>query len=172
MLCFVTLIFSTVLLNTSVYGVVASQDQQCFTFMYDDSSCPESWHYWGNSCYKITETALTWSDAIDECKNLGGVLAAPSSDQENDFIVNLMPENSAVWIDCNDKEVEGRWKCREGNVEVAYRNWNDGEPNDADGGEDCAVLIEQFARNRQWDARCSRLEISLCKMAGKPVIHV
>ena len=108
MLCFVTLIFSTVLLITSVYGVVASQDQQCFTFMYDDSSCPESWHYWGNSCYKITETALTWSDAIDECKNLGGVLAAPSSDQENDFIVNLMPENSVVWIDCNDQEVEGR----------------------------------------------------------------
>ena len=83
----VFLVSFTALLESSCIGVVASQDQQCYTFMYDDSSCPESWHYWGNSCNMITETRFTWSGAKDECRNLGGVLAAPSSDQENEFIV-------------------------------------------------------------------------------------
>ena len=129
MLCFLTLIISTVLLNTSCFGVVASQDQQCYTFMYDDSSCPESWHYWGTSCYMVTGTKFAWSEARDECRNMGGVLAVPSSDQEHDVIVNLMLENTNVWIDCNDLEVEGTWECKEGNVEVSYRNGGDGEPN-------------------------------------------
>ena len=170
MLCFLTLIISTVLLNTSCFGVVASQDQQCYTFMYDDSSCPESWHYWGNSCYKITELKVTWADAKDECRNMGGVLAAPSSNQENEFIAQLVPDYW-IWIDCNDLEVEGIWKCRDGNVEVAYINWYSGEPNNAGVGEDCAVVATR--RNQQWhDASCSRKEKAIYKMAGRPVIHV
>ena len=172
MLCFVTLIFSTVLLNTSVYGVVASQDQQCFTFMYDDSSCPESWHYWGISCYKITERAFTWSDAKDKCISLGGVLAAPSSDQENEFIVELIP-TGWLWIDCTDLEAEGLWKCREGNVEVSYRNWYSGEPNNKADDEDCAVLLDTLIGRRQWlDVSCNLVKRAICKMTGVPVLHV
>ncbi|XP_071796330.1 C-type mannose receptor 2-like [Asterias amurensis] len=148
------------------------ENQQCSTFMRDDSSCPESWHSWGISCYRVTETRFTWSDAKDECRNLGGVLGAPSSDQENEFIAQLFPLDDAVWIDCNDIEDEGRWKCREGNVEVAYRNWYPGEPNNYQGDEDCAVLAS-WRNERQWhDGKCSRLEKALCKMAGRPVLHV
>ena len=65
----------------------------------------------------ITETRFTWSGAKDECRNLGGVLAAPSSDQENDFIAQVVSADW-MWIDCNDLKVEGKLKCREGNVEV------------------------------------------------------
>ena len=171
MLCLVTLILSTVLLNTSCFGVAASRDQQCFTFMYDDSSCPESWHYWGNSCYMVTETRFTWADARDECINLGGVLAVPSSDQENEFIGQLT--DGRVWIDCNDIQKEGMWKCREGKVEVAYRNWFDGEPNNSFGvGEDCAVVVAGKSSIQWYDLRCSNVERALCKMAGRPVLHV
>ncbi|XP_071795640.1 perlucin-like protein [Asterias amurensis] len=140
--------------------------------MYDDSSCPESWHYWGNSCYKITETAFTWADAKEECRNLGGVLAAPSSNQENEFIAQLVPDDW-IWIDCNDLEVEGIWKCRDDSVEVAYRNWHDGEPNNAI-EEDCAA-VAAFASwgNNQWfDRSCIISERALCKVAGRPVLHV
>ncbi|XP_033639098.1 perlucin-like protein [Asterias rubens] len=136
--------------------------------MYDDSSCPESWHYWGNSCYQITETAFTWSDAKRECRNMGGVLGVPSSDEENEFIGQLA--DGVVWIDCNDLEEEGRWKCREGNVEVAYRNWMSGEPNDVD-DEDCAFVTPR-GNNHQWfDWSCSRSVRAICKMAARPVLH-
>ena len=82
---FVFFISFTALLESCCFGEVASQDQQCSTFMSDDSSCPESWHYWGISCYRVTEKTFTWADAKDECRNLGGVLGVPSSDQENEL---------------------------------------------------------------------------------------
>ena len=169
----VLFVFLAALPDNCCFGVVASTDQECSAFIRsDDSSCPESWHYWGNSCYNITETKFTWADARDECKNLGGVLGVPSSDQENDFTVQLIPLDGAVWIDCNDLDVEGKWKCREGNVEVAYRNWCSGEPNNED-DEDCAVLANGWRNKREWhDVKCSRAESALCKMAGRPVLHV
>ena len=167
----VFLVSLTALLFSCYFGVVASQNRQCSTFISDgDSSCLESWHVWGISCYKITEKAFTWSDARDECIDLGGVLAVPSSDQENEFTAQL--SNEIVWIDCNDREVEGRWKCKEGKVEVAYLNWNPQEPNNWE-DEDCAAFYTQFWGNRQWnDLECSRLEKALCKTAGRPVLQV
>ncbi|XP_033639100.1 lactose-binding lectin l-2-like [Asterias rubens] len=129
--------------------------------MYDDSSCPESWHYWGISCYMITGTKFTWADAKEECISMGGVLAVPSSDQEHDVIVNLMLENTNVLIDCNDLQVERSWKCGEGNVEVAYRNWRSGEPNNAGEGEDCATMSTSWGTKGQWIDRrrgCGRAE--------------
>ena len=85
----VLLVTFTALLDSYCIRVVKSQDQ----------------HYWGISCYKISETKFTWSDARDECKNLGCVLAVPSSDQENEFAAQL--SDGVVWIDCNDQEVGG-----------------------------------------------------------------
>ncbi|XP_033635551.1 alpha-N-acetylgalactosamine-specific lectin-like [Asterias rubens] len=141
--------------------------------MYENPSCPESWHYWGNSCYMITETTFTWADAKDECRNLGGVLGVPSSDQENEFILQLVKHKEPVWLDCNDQEVEGNWKCREGNVEVAYRNWYSTEPNNQEGDEDCAALNKGLGNENQWhDGSCSREERALCKMADRPLLHV
>ncbi|XP_071801391.1 uncharacterized protein [Asterias amurensis] len=127
--------------DSCCFGVVAARDQQCDTFIYENSSCPESWHYWGNSCYNISETTFTWADAKDECRNLGGVLGVPSSDPEHEFIAQLIPTGGTVWLDCTDidvggtgsaerdefgltdLEVEGTLNCRESNVEVAHRNW-------------------------------------------------
>ncbi|XP_071796327.1 brevican core protein-like [Asterias amurensis] len=145
---------------------------QCFTFMSDNSSCPESWHYWGNSCYKITETRFSWSEARDECRNLGGVLCVPSSDQENDVIVNWVPDDSDVWIDCNDQEVKGIWKCREGNEEITYRNWDPTQP-DNKVNEQCVVLSKMCEMKRQWfDVSCQRHNMAVCKMAARPFLQV
>ena len=77
-----------------------------------------------------------------------------------------------LWIDCTDLEIEGRWKCREGNVEVSYRNWYYGEPNNAADAEDCAVL-DTWDRRRQWhDVSCNRVERAICKIAGRPVLQL
>ncbi|XP_071801390.1 perlucin-like protein [Asterias amurensis] len=162
----------TALLDSCCFGVVASRYEQCYTFMYENRSCPEHWHYWGISCYKITEMRFTWADARDECRNLGGVLGVPSSDPEHEFIAQLIPTGGTVWLDCNDIYVEGNWKCREGNVEVAYRNWYFTEPNNK-GDEDCAALNNGYGNESQWhDVSCSREERALCKMADRPLLHV
>ena len=103
---------------------------------------------------------------------MGGVLAAPSSNQENEFIAQLVPDYW-IWIDCNDLEVEGIWKCRDDSVEVAYRNWHDGEPNNAI-EEDCAAVAAcaTWGNNQWFDRSCIISERALCKVAGRPVLHV
>ncbi len=164
-------IFSTALLENCCFGVVASRDKRCFTFMYDNSSCPESWHLWDNSCYMTTESSFTWFKAIDECRNLGGILAAPSSTQENDLIVSLIPKGGYVWIDCTDQDVEGTWECREGNVEVTYRNWYPNEPNN-EGDEDCAIISRAVGLTEWHDVGCNWVCRVVCKMAGRPVLQV
>ena len=171
---FVLFILFTALLESCCFVVVvASGYQHCYTFMYDDSSCPESWHYLDNSCYRITDTTFTWADARDECRQLGGVLGVPSSDQENEFVRQLIPTGGTVWLDCNDIDVEGNWKCREGNVEVAYRNWYFSQPDNLDRDEDCGVLSKKWESMHQWhDLSCISTERAICKMAGRPVLHV
>lgn len=161
----------TALLDSYCVGVVASQDQRCFK--NSNSFCPEPWHHWGSSCYMITESTRSWLKAREECINLGGVLAVPSSIQENDFIVELIPENEAVWIDCNDREVEGTWECQEDNVKVTYSNWGIGEPNDDMRGEDCAVISMMPVNvKRKWnDTKCNLDHRAVCKLIRRPVLH-
>ncbi|XP_071796384.1 perlucin-like [Asterias amurensis] len=158
------------LLESYCFKVVASQYQQCSTFMSDDPSCPESWHQWGNSCYRVIESRVSLSEARDRCRQLGGVLPVPSSSQEDAFIYTLIPKGELVWLDCNDLELEGRWKCKEGNVEVSYRNWDTGEPNRHN--EHCAVYSGKASHNGWHDVECNRQEMVICKMAFRPVLHV
>ena len=129
------------LLSCFLFQVVAFQSQVCYTFV---DPCPASWHHWGNSCYRVTDSSFPWSSARDECIKFGGILAVPRSLEENDFIVTLIPDGKNSWIDCNDLETEGIWECREGNMEVTYRNWDDGEPNNLQ-QEHCAVISRYSA---------------------------
>ncbi|XP_033639036.1 galactose-specific lectin nattectin-like [Asterias rubens] len=141
--------------------------------MSHHSSCPESWHHWGDSCYRITDSNVLWSNAGDECGKLDGVLAAPSSSQENNVILDLIENNEEVWIDCNDLEVEGTWECKEGNVEVSYRNGGDGEPNNYLGNEHCALISKMYGNRRQWlDGTCDMRYSAVCKVPRKPILHV
>ena len=173
MLSRVFLILASALLDSCYFKRVASQETQCFTFMSHHSSCPESWHHWGDSCYRITDSNVLWSNAGDECGKLDGVLAAPSSSQENNVILDLIENNEEVWIDCNDLEVEGTWECKEGNVEVSYRNGGDGEPNNYLGNEHCALISKMYGNRRQWlDGTCDMRYSAVCKVPRKPILHV
>ncbi|XP_071807855.1 lectin BRA-3-like [Asterias amurensis] len=102
------------------------------------------------------------------------VLVVPTSDQENEFISQFILTYGRVWIDCNDLEVEGTVKCREGNEDVAYRNWYSSQPNNRNGDEDCAVLTTMWGSIKgQWhEVNCYSPLPALCKMAGRPVFHV
>ena len=110
------------------------------------------------------------ADAKDECRNLGGVLGVPSSDQENEFIVTLIPKDENVWLNCNDLDVEGNWKCREGKVEVAYRNWDAGQPDEYD--EDCVAHFTLGNYNGWHDVDCNSKYVAVCKLAFRPVLRV
>ncbi|XP_038074023.1 CD209 antigen-like protein E [Patiria miniata] len=125
--------------------------------------CTAPWKKWGGSCYLSTQKPLTYDDARGACRRLGAKMAAPRSDQENDFLASLA-QGSDIWVACTDRRQEGEWEC-EGSQDGQgiYTNWKMGEPNNAgsEGSEDC-IKIRRV--DKKWnDIACERMFLAVCK---------
>jgi hypothetical protein len=57
------------------------------------------------------------------------------------FIGPAGPFDNSIWVGATDREVEGSFKWIVGNGGNISGPWYPGEPNDADGGQDCANLL-------------------------------
>nr|WP_320051340.1 DUF4347 domain-containing protein [uncultured Desulfuromonas sp.] len=114
---------------------------------------PENGHY-----YEVVTIAdsgtISWADAKTAADGmtfdgLQGYLATITSEAENDFILSKLPTDG--WIGASDEAVEGEWRWVTGpeagtlfsvgndspvTQPGEYANWNTGEPNDSDPGED------------------------------------
>ncbi|GHU55894.1 hypothetical protein FACS1894132_12650 [Clostridia bacterium] len=86
--------------------------------------------YKGHS-YAIFTTKMTWDEAKEFCESKGGHLATITSQEEQEFINNLMngKPDSYYYLGGSDVEQEGLWRWVTGETWV-YGNWNSGEPND------------------------------------------
>ncbi|XP_038054633.1 hepatic lectin-like [Patiria miniata] len=132
-------------------------------------ACHPSWIQWGGKCYKAITESLTWFEAKERCLKMGNFLVVPQSQEETDFLMLLVPETSKFWINCNDLEEEGNWKCLDGTNEVEYRNWLPvgGQPDNTGGNEHCA----QVHPNGKWnDLPCGRKLPAIC-MQPAPQLH-
>ncbi|XP_071798051.1 perlucin-like protein [Asterias amurensis] len=120
--------------------------------------CPFGWESWGGSCYKLLEERLNWQDGRLKCLEMGGEMVAPSSSEENNYILSKTID--AMWINCNDLENEGQWDCASDNG--GYMNWYLIQPN---GGtrENCIVLAVTPKRGEWHDYPCSWLYQVICK---------
>ncbi|XP_038071489.1 hepatic lectin-like [Patiria miniata] len=90
-------------------------------------------------------------------------MAAPHSDQENDFLASLA-QGSDIWVACTDRRQEGEWEC-EGSQDgqEIYTNWRKPvEPNNHGGVEHCAML-RKVAMNKWNDVRCGIELEAVCK---------
>ncbi|XP_071803954.1 perlucin-like protein [Asterias amurensis] len=120
--------------------------------------CPFGWESWGGSCYKLLEETMTWQEGRLKCQEMGGEMVAPSSLEENNYLLSKTIGN-CILINCNDLEIEGQWVCTPDNG--GYMNWNAYEPN---GGtrENCTVLVPSWSG--KWnDVLCSKICHVICK---------
>ena len=78
---------------------------------FTEETCPPGWDLWGGECYKASNS-LPWSMARQECFEIGGVLAAPSSQEENLYLGRLIGGTRNFWINCNDLRSQGRGLIR------------------------------------------------------------
>ena len=102
-----------------------------------------------------------WEDAAMECTSRGLTFGSIRSDEENEFVAELMrgsdlyfsPDSvvgEAVWIGFTDAESEGSFVWEDGYT-GGYTNWFPGEPNDFE-GQDCAYMdVNPASRNGKWD---------------------
>ncbi|MDH3591075.1 MAG: hypothetical protein OER88_04315 [Planctomycetota bacterium] len=98
------------------------------------------------------ETGKSWDEAAAVAKRTGGVLACIGGAEENEFVVNLAQRHGrTAWIGLSDAERESNWVWASGE-NVAYTNWDPGEPNNVgQGGEDYAEIYLYGPRRGRWN---------------------
>ncbi|XP_055999470.1 galactose-specific lectin nattectin-like [Ostrea edulis] len=129
------------------------------------TNCPRGWSKHGTSCYKLNKRKSTWKTADQFCRGLSGKLAEIGTKSENDFIKNLIKNNSGTeraWLGGADTAEEGTWIWSFSEIPLSFKNWNKGEPNDDKGKEDCLEILG--TQNGLWnDLPCSYSSASVCE---------
>ena len=107
---------------------------------------------------------LNWEDARAVCLGLEGDLVSIENSKEMEFIKNIYSKLRlfVLWIGLNGRLKEDQFVWSDGtplNSSRSYSNWNDGEPNNRAGNEDCVEL-----RDNGWnDQSCSDTVYYICE---------
>ena len=94
---------------------------------------------------------VSWFDARKSCITIGSNLISIHSTEENNFVcqeISLISISHA-WIGLfNLNSTDHSYEWVDGSM-VDFRNWGDGEPNNANSGENCTELV--VALNGKWN---------------------
>ena len=117
----------------------------------------------------IYNEQIDWDAAKNICIDRGGKLAEIFSQEENNFIRDLLlsvdsadwsgfPTHHGAWIGMNDKANEGIWLWNSGQDLSMFENFGVKEPNNQGGNEDCGAIETARGHNPDgwWnDGPCS-----------------
>lgn len=128
--------------------------------LFDDGACTGEVNTEDEEAWMITTSQLTWAAAKLSCDSQGWHLATPDSDQQQEGIALYTdPYDTIFWLGLTDGVTEGQWYWVDGSTGY-YNNWDYGEPNDYQYGEDCAVLRASGA----WDDfDCEQTHAYVCE---------
>ncbi len=90
--------------------------------------------------------ALDYAAARAYCQLQNRELLQLDDAAEELWAYEVVAEPGSIWLGATDALVEGTWRWPDGSALDAYLNWDDGQPNDSGGGEDCAVLHSGMGR--------------------------
>ena len=123
----------------------------------------------GESCYYVanTSSASTWQNSRELCQNLGADLAVIKSEDENQFVSNLLrniSDDLHGWIGLYRKD-DNKFYWLDGRpAEGNYQKWNHGEPNDGGGNENCVHLLKGGNSGKWNDLSCSDTHlVAICQ---------
>ena len=120
-------------------------------------------------CYFIEKESLNNSDAMINCQNRNGSayngrLFEPRDSTTNYQVIEsakMISQSTKFWIGINDLGTEGTFQYTTGG-DLAYTNWANGEPNNANSdGEDC---VETYSDATWNDQHCTDQIPSICEM--------
>ena len=121
--------------NVQQYTWNASYAQ---TFSMDYTSIsPSATKCFNGNRYEYYDHTMTWNQAYRVCEKKGGHLVTITSQEENDFVLDLANdfENNYCWLGGTDFASEGNWYWVN-SEKFSYSNWRSGEPNDDCGTEE------------------------------------
>ncbi|XP_041727833.1 ladderlectin isoform X2 [Coregonus clupeaformis] len=138
--------------------------------------CPRGWTQYGSRCFMFVKTARTWPEAeascllsTEICISLEANLASVHSSEEAQFLQGVVfsetGEFTPTWIGGMEAfgglVGKGRlWIWSDGS-KFDYQNWNQEEPNNNGGREQCIVM--NFGGEQGWnDLECGNVLPSVC----------
>ena len=110
---------------------------------------------------------MNWKDAYNHCKSKGGNLVEIDSEEENTALVEEIKRKGYTerkvnfWIGLTDLGSEGDWRLASSGLKPSYMNWHEGEPNNANGDEDCAWI--RIGNYSDWNDTWSDIN---CKLSS------
>ncbi|XP_071824781.1 macrophage mannose receptor 1-like isoform X2 [Apostichopus japonicus] len=128
--------------------------------------CPtaQDWILEGDYCYYLSagaNTRLSWTDANTWCMDNGGYLVSIHGRDEQDKLIYYASaySYSSHWIGIREYDISGTYVWAD-STPLDFENWNVGEPNDANGEEQCAEMYSDGLWN---DVNCENALTFICK---------
>ena len=123
--------------------------------------------YQNKSSYLIVGNEdLSFKETLNYCNYKIGSMVVISSKETalevNKTLELFAPDSRNVYTGHTDIEVEGRWVVHGTQQEMAWENWEPGQPNNKGGNEDCAVLDRYNLKYDDWP----------CMIRLKPVCNL
>ncbi|XP_070778188.1 tetranectin-like [Enoplosus armatus] len=122
-----------------------------------------------DKCLLVDPVRKRYHTASEDCNALGGVLAAPTSSDENDqlrdYIRQRIGPDEQIWLGVNDMVTEGTWVDQTG-VSLTYKNWdtsNYRSPQPDGGQSQNCVVLSGAARGKWFDENCREEKTSVCQ---------
>ncbi|XP_071151698.1 perlucin-like [Mytilus edulis] len=112
-------------------------------------SCDSNWKLNGGTCYYFTNELYTWQTGQSYCNGFGK-LAEPDTSVEISFLKSRATEiGSTFCLGGTDSVTEGTFMWASSNKVITTTDWDTGQPDNHQGGQDCLCMGLTF--NYRWD---------------------
>ncbi|XP_035528397.1 CD209 antigen-like protein C isoform X2 [Morone saxatilis] len=125
-----------------------------------DKPCRQGWIQFNNKCYYLSaaKESKTWEESRKDCQEREADLVIITTKAELEFVKR---SSSVTWIGLSRGEQQDEWKWVDGTNLEGEGFWEDGEPNNNGGIEDC-VEVARFTA--AWnDAPCNNTFSWVCE---------
>ncbi|EPQ13761.1 Mannose-binding protein C [Myotis brandtii] len=113
----------------------------------------------GKKFFLTNRQKMSFDKVKAVCTHFQASVATPMNDEENTAILNMTGGDAFLGI--TDEEKEGHFVDLTGRP-MTYQNWNDNEPNNANSGEHCVMILP----NGKWnDINCAASLLAVCEFS-------
>ena len=102
----------------------------------------------------------TFDDATNACKELGGFLAEPRSEEINTAVKYFDFKYKQFWIGLRDNLKDRNFHWQTDQSALSYTDWGKNQPNNHGGSQYCVMIDKKYTWN---DRACSAKFEYLCQ---------
>ena len=131
----------------------------CISVNTLSAECPSKFQEFDDSCYLLGKGKKTFNKATAACKQLGGFLVEPRSEEMSTAVKSNFNFKD-IWIGLLDVTRDRTFVWQSDSEALSYSNWDEDQPNNSKGKESCVVL----GKNGRWnDIKCESKFEFLCQ---------